>query len=65
MTLSYQDKAKHHILPRNVSSQKAFYSLQGTGIKYQGICPELLNSVYHTKVTSILFYFMGAAQFIC
>ena len=38
--LSYQDKAECHILSRNVASQKAFYSLQGAGIKHQGISPE-------------------------
>ena len=52
-TLSYQDKAKCHILSRNVASQKAFYSLQGAGLKFQGISPELLTSVYHSAVTSV------------
>ena len=55
-TLSYHDKAKCHILSHNVASQKAFYSLQGAGLKFQGISPELLTSVYHTAVTSILSY---------
>ena len=55
-TLSYHDKAKCHILSRNVASQKAFYSLQGAGLKFQGISPDLLTSVYRTAVTSILSY---------
>ena len=41
---------------RKLASTKAFYSLQGAGVKYNGVNPETAVNIYRTAVGSVMSY---------
>ena len=54
--ISFHDRGKYHILSRTAAAQKAYFSLQGAGIKYRGVTPKVSSYIYQIAVTSILSY---------
>ena len=46
----------HHTQHRIRAAQKAFYALQGAGLKFQGLSPQTSMQIYNAAVSSTLMY---------
>ena len=55
-TILSSDDGCSHMESRKQASIKAFYSLQGAGVKYNGINPETAVNIYRTAVGSVMSY---------
>ena len=55
-TILSSDNGCSHMESRKKASIKAFYSLQGAGVKYNGVNPETAVNIYRTDVESVMSY---------
>jgi hypothetical protein len=52
----------NHVDVRKQAAQRAFYSLQGAGIKYGGVSPVTAMNIYDAAVSSVLSYCCGSVH---
>ena len=55
-------KGDGHLASRKVGAEKAYYSLQGAGLKFNGLNPETSVSIYRQQYKVL--HHLDAAQFI-
>ena len=55
-TILDNSRGSSHKVARLSAAQRAFYSLQGAGIKYRGVSPTTACKIYTTAIQSVLTY---------